>query len=45
MTMNRLILGNDWEIMKTPDKESVDNDGLESIETIRLNVNGIVQKL
>ena len=50
MPANRLILGDNLEILKSMESDSiavkvVDNDGLEDIEVLRLEVNGAVEIL
>ena len=50
--MNQLILGDNLEILKKLDSESVDlmackvvdNNGLENLEVIKLKVNGVVER-
>jgi hypothetical protein len=42
--MNQLILGDCLEVMQKMDSESVDSEGLEAIEVIKLKVNGAVER-
>jgi hypothetical protein len=42
--MNQLILGDCLEEMRKMDSESVDLEGLEAIEIIKIKVNGAVER-
>jgi DNA modification methylase len=54
MTVNKLIAGDNLAILKTLDSDTVDlmyldpivdNEGLENMETIGLNINGVIERI
>jgi len=43
--MNQLILGDNLEIMRKMESESIAHDGLEAIEVVKVKMNGeVVEK-